>query len=302
MHETADGKPSPVAQFRRPQRGVRVWIRAFRVRQWTKNVLVFAAPAAAGVLGHPGVVARTSAAFVAFCLLATGVYLINDARDAAEDRHHAVKRHRPIASGAISARRAVIVGCAAMLMGIGVAAAVNLGLLAVACGYVCLNLSYTTWLRSVALADIATIAAAFVLRAVAGGVAAGVSISPWFILVVSFVALFVAAGKRYADLLDPASRRSRRVLEQYTARSLRLVIGAALAAALVSYAVWAFGVSRSGLVLWDELTIIPFTLALLRYRLHVSAGRGGAPEAVMFNDRFMQLLGAAWLVTFLLGV
>jgi len=299
LSAAAEGERSAVAELRRPPRGASAWLRAARIRQWAKNLLVFAAPAAAGALARPGVLASASRTFVVFCLLASGAYLINDAQDAPEDRRHPVKRHRPIASGAISAPRAAAVGAVAVSLGIALSLTIGRGLPAVACGYALLNLAYTTWLRRIAIADIAAIAAAFVLRALAGGIATHVSISRWFILVISFAALFVAAGKRYADFLDPGSRGSRRVLEQYTPDFLRLVIGVACSVSLGAYSLWAFS---AGVTLSRELTIIPFTLALLRYGLLITNGSGGAPEAAIFSDRFMQLAGMAWLVTFGLGV
>jgi len=297
--ETTERDRHEVAQLPRPRRGASAWLHAARIRQWAKNLLVFAAPAAAGALGRRGVLANVTLTFAVFCLLASGAYLINDARDAPEDRRHPIKRHRPIASGAVSPRRAAAVGTVAVLLGLGLSLTVGGGLPVVACGYALLTAAYTTWLRRVAIADIAAIAGMFVLRALAGGIAAHVAISRWFILVVSFAALFVAAGKRYADFLDPAARRSRRVLEQYTPDFLRLVIGVASAVSLSAYSLWAF---TTGVPLWRELTIIPFTLALLRYGLLVTTGRGGAPETIIFNDRFMQLAGVAWLVSFGLGV
>ncbi|MDQ6778356.1 MAG: decaprenyl-phosphate phosphoribosyltransferase [Actinomycetota bacterium] len=279
--------------------GIRPWVRAVRPRQWAKNLLVFAAPAAAGTLGRSGVLLHVALAFVVFCLLASGAYLINDARDAPEDRRHPVKRHRPIASGAVSPEMAAAVGAICVALGIWLALAVSDALCIAACAYAALNVAYTTWLRRVAIADIAAIAAAFVLRALGGGIAAQVAISRWFILVVSFAALFVAAGKRYADFLDPETRRSRRVLEQYTAEFLRLVICVSCAGALGAYSLWAFA---AGVPLARELTIIPFILAMLRYGLLVTSGSGGAPENVIFGDRFMQVTGLAWVVMFGLGV
>jgi decaprenyl-phosphate phosphoribosyltransferase len=295
---------SAAASRPRPRSSARVgaWPRAARVRQWTKNLLVFGAPAAAGALGRPGVLGRVSLATFAFCLLSSGVYLINDVRDAAEDRRHPVKRHRPIAAGTIPETEALIAGAGAVAAGVALAAGLGLRFLAVAAAYAALNVCYSVWLRQVAIADIASIAGAFVLRAVAGGVAAHVPISRWFIVVVSFAALFVAAGKRYADFLDPASRRSRAVLNQYTADFLRLVIGVACAVALGAYCLWAFQAGRPGTTTWRELTIVPFTIVLLRYGLLITHGRCGAPEEVMFSDRFTQIVGAAWLVMFGLGI
>jgi decaprenyl-phosphate phosphoribosyltransferase len=276
------------------------WIRAVRVRQWSKNALVLAAPAAAGALGRGHVLVSTLGAFVVFCLLSSGIYLINDACDAEDDRRHPVKCHRPVASGAISESAAFTGAIACLIVALALAATVSLPLVAVGAGYIVLNVAYTLWLRLIAIADIGAIAGCFVLRAVAGGVAAPIGVSHWFILVVSFAALFVAAGKRYADLVDPAARRSRVVLEQYTPEFLRIVLAVACAVSLGAYSLWAFQ-THANAVLARELTLVPYTLALLRYGLLVSEGAGAAPEAVLFRDRFLQLSGAAWVLLFLIG-
>ncbi len=282
--------------------GWRAWVRAARPRQWAKNVLVFGAPAAAGVLTHPAVLARVGVAFVAFCLLSSGAYLINDVADAAEDRRHPVKRHRPVASGAISEWPALAAGVGLVMLGVALSRTAGWGLVGVGCGYALLNAAYTSVLRSVAVLDIASIAGAFVLRAIAGGVAADVHVSRWFIIVVSSVALFVAAGKRYADLVDPAARRSRAVLKCYSVEFLRSVITGAGAVAVAAYCVWAFEAVHPSVVPWRELTIIPFALAILRYRLLLTRGRGGAPEQILFTDVVVQMSSAAWLMLFCLGV
>jgi decaprenyl-phosphate phosphoribosyltransferase len=296
--EATGARRQPVAELRRrrPAGGIRAWLRAARVGQWAKNLLLFGAPLAAGALGRPGVLLRVSVAFVAFCLLASGAYLINDVRDASGDRRHPVKRHRPIASGVLSARRAFVVGVAAVLLGVAVALTLGRGLFAAACAYALLNFGYTAWLRRIAIIDIGAIAGAFALRAAAGAVAADVPISRWFLVDVSFVALFVAAGKRYADFLDPAARRSRPVLDGYNADFLRIMLTVASSVALGAYCLWAFGASRPGALPWRELTVVPFTTAMLRYGLLVTGGVGDAPEEILFADRFMQLAGAAWLV------
>ncbi len=278
------------------------WLRAVRVRQWTKNLLVFAAPAAGDALGRPRVVVDTLAAFAVFCLLSAGVYLLNDVHDAAEDRLHPLKRHRPIAAGSLSVRAAVAAAVAAFALAAGVSAAVNLTLLWLAGGYVALNLAYTHRLRRVAIADIATISAAFVLRATAGGVASGVPISRLLIVVVSFAALFVAAGKRHADFVDPTARRSRRVLDDYNIDFLRLLLAAASAVALGAYCLWALTAAPADDLPWKEMTILPFTLAMLQYGLLVTRGGGRAPEDVLLADRFIQVVGVAWLVLFGLAI
>jgi decaprenyl-phosphate phosphoribosyltransferase len=202
----------------------------------------------------------------------------------------------------VPARRAFATGVAAVLIGLAVSLTLGWGLFAVACGYALLNVAYTAWLRRIAVVDICAIAGAFVLRAAAGGIAADVPISRAFLVVVSFAALFVAAGKRYADFLDPAARRSRPVLQDYNAGFLRSVLAVASAVAIGAYCVWAFGGGRSGVVPWRELAIVPFTAAVLRYGLLVSRGEGDAPEQILFRDRLMQLAGWAWLLMFAFGV
>lgn len=286
---------------RRPPGTVATWARAVRVRQWTKNLLVFAAPAAAGALARPRVLLDTMAALVVFCLLASGVYLLNDISDASEDRLHPVKRHRPIAAGLVSVRRAEWAAVAAFGLAAVVSVAVNWNLLWLACAYVALNVSYSRWLRRVAVADIAAISAAFVLRATAGGVAASVPISRLLIVTVSFAALFVAAGKRHADFIDPAARRSRRVLDDYNIDFLRLVLAVASAVALASYCLWALTAAPADGAAWKRMTIVPFTLVMLQYGLLVTGGRGQAPEEVLLGDRFTQVVGAVWLAMFTLG-
>lgn len=288
--------------MRPPARAVGAWVRAVRVRQWPKNLLVFGAPAAAGALVRAQVLQRAGLMALAFCLLSSGAYLLNDLHDMREDRKHPVKRHRPIASGAIAPRSGRLVALLVLAGGLGLAAGLGTASLAIAGAYAGLNFAYTGWLRRVAVADIAAIAAAFVIRAAAGGVAAGVPLSRWLFVVVSFSALFVAAGKRYSDWLDPASRGSRRVLSDYSPEFLRLVLAASSAVALGAYCLWAFQPGQPGAVVWREVTIAPFTLALLRYGLLVTGGRGGAPEEIMLSDRFIQCVGLIWLLTFALGL
>ena len=302
VHRPPTPQPQAAVTLRPRSGGARAWVRALRVRQWTKNLLVLAAPAAAGVLGHPGVLWRVVVTAGAFCLLASGAYLINDVRDAPEDRRHPTKRHRPIASGAVPAAAALPVGAGLVVIGLGVSLVVSDEMFATAFGYVALNAVYTGLLRRVPVADIVAIAGVFVIRALAGAVAAQVPISRWFIVFVSWGAVFVATGKRYADCVDPAARSSRRVLQTYSAGFLRLVLAISCAMALATYFMWAFQTSSPGGGPWRELTVVPLVMVTLRYRTVAARGAGGAPERVLFSDRFVQLAGTIWLAMFALGV
>jgi decaprenyl-phosphate phosphoribosyltransferase len=293
--------PAAPAVVLRPRRGrLHAALVTMRPRQWLKNVLVIAAAGAAGALSHDDVPVRVCLAFIAFCLIASGVYAINDVRDAVEDRAHPRKRHRPVAAGELAPREAVALGAGLMLCGLVLCLAIRPLLLAVGAGYVALTISYTVVWRQVVVLDVVAIACGFVLRAVAGGVAAPVTLSRWFVVVITFSALFVAGGKRMAELKRTTARGLAR--RGYTQARLRLMLLASAAAALFAYCVWAFELSTIDGVPWRPLTIVPFAACLARYAALVQAGHGEAPEELVLRDRWLQLAGLVWLVVFALGV
>ena len=300
--ESADAGALPL---REPRRGpVRAAVATMRPKQWIKNALVVAAAGAAGALGHDDVPARVTLATGAFCLLASGIYAVNDVLDAPEDRRHPVKRHRPVAAGALDPLAATGLGLWLMLAGLTLCAVIAPLLALVGAAYVALTLSYTMLWRHVLVLDILAIAGGFVLRAVAGGVAAPVALSRWFLLVVVCGAVFVAAAKRYAELRRVGQDRlaRRRVLNSYSPRLLELILTVSAAVALVAYCVWAFELPAVSGIPWRPLTIAPFAACLLRYGALVRAGAGEAPEDLLLADRPLQLAGLAWLVLFALEV
>ena len=285
---------------------------ATRPRQWLKNILVFAAPGAAGLLGHPAVLARTAAAAAMFVLASSGTYLVNDALDASADRVHPEKRHRPVASGALTVPAALGAGGALLAAALGSAVLVGgARLLGVAAAYVGVSLAYTLWLKRVPVVELACVSSGFVLRAVAGGAAVSIPISHWFVIVASAGALLVVAGKRSAELatLGPASRAHRPVLERYPASFLRSVQVLAATVAVVGYALWAFerasllDVGRSGAdAIVFQLSIVPFVLGVLTVELAIEAGDGGAPEELALHNRALQALALACLAFVAFGI
>ena len=295
----------PVPSAQKPARTrAQAVLATLRPKQWLKNVLVIGAAGAAGALGRDDVPVRVSLAFVAFCLLASGLYAINDVRDAAEDRLHPRKRYRPVAAGELAPGTALSIGLLLIAGGIGLCAAIRPLLAVVGGGYVLLTLSYTLIWRHLVLFDVTAIAGGFVLRAVAGGVAAPVTLSRWFLLVVTFAAVFVASGKRWAELrrTEAGASGRRRVLALYTERRLRTILFVSATGALVAYCVWAFRVPAVHGIPWRPLSIAPVALALVRYGLLVRAGGGEAPEELLLRDRVLLAAGVAWLVVFALGV
>jgi decaprenyl-phosphate phosphoribosyltransferase len=284
----------------------RAALKTARPKQWTKNVLVFAAPAAAGVLDQRDALLKTLVAFVGFCLAASGTYFLNDANDAAADRLHPVKRNRPIAAGHLEPRTARVTGGVLILLALAVTAPVNDGkLAAIVGGYVVVTLSYTLWLKYEPVIDLAAVAAGFVFRAIAGGVATGVPLSDWFLIVAGAGSLFVVTGKRHAEQVElgSSSLEHRRTLGEYSTAFLGYVRAVSSGVMITAYCLWAFeNADKTGDTTWFRLSIVPFVIAILRYALVVDQGGGGAPEEVVLSDRVLQVVGVIWLVTFALGV
>jgi decaprenyl-phosphate phosphoribosyltransferase len=275
-----------------------------RPRQWAKNVLVFGAPATGGVLSEPSQLLAATGAFAAFCLVASGVYFVNDVADAKGDLRHPVKRLRPVASGVVSRRLAVASATVLIVAGLAVAGlTAGWPLVAVVAGYLALSFAYTFGLRAIALLDLGAIAGGFLLRAVAGGIACDVPLSMWFLMVAGFGSLFLAAGKRRAEYVELGEERRhhRRSLDDYSEPYLRYVQYTASTVAIAAYTQWAFEGAAGGSV-WSGLSIIPFVLGILRYALHLERGRGATPEDVVLTDVPLLALGFSWVVLVAIGV
>ena len=302
----ADGRVAPtVVTSVAPRRGpIAAHVALARPRQWIKNALVIGAPGAAGALGHDDVPGRVLVACIAFCLISAGIYALNDMRDRDEDRRHPRKRFRPVAAGEISPTDATLFAVTLLVSGLVMCTIVTPLLTLTAFGYIALTVTYSWVWRNIVVLDLVALAGGFVLRAVAGGVAAPVGLSRWFVLVVTFAAVFVAAGKRLAELLRALAigRTPRPVLRRYSAVGLRRILTASGLAALFAYCVWAFGMPITDGVPWRLLTVIPFTACLLRYGRLVRAGAGEAPEEIILADRGLLAFGILWVVLFALSV
>jgi decaprenyl-phosphate phosphoribosyltransferase len=280
-------------------------VRLARPKQWSKNVLVVAAPGAAGVLTHAQPAFRTAIAFVCFCLIASSTYFLNDALDAEGDRHHPRKRFRPVAAGEVSPRAAMIGSGALALGALALSFAARWQLALVIGGYFVLTVLYSLWLKHEPVLDLGAVACGFVLRAIAGGIAVGVSISPWFLIVAGAGSLFMVTGKRSAELrqLDGAATTHRRSLAGYTEGFLSYVRSVASSVAILAYCLWAFEKSAAvGEQAWFEISIVPFALGILRYALLLSQGDGGAPEELVLSDRVLLAIGVVWVVCFAVAV
>ena len=280
-------------------------VRQARPKQWVKNLLVFAAPGAGGVLNDWSSLWRALVIFVAFCLASSGTYFWNDLLDAESDRNHPTKQHRPIASGAIPLGIGRLVGTVLLVAGIGLAATTRWQAALVVAGYVVLTSMYSAVLKHIAVVDLIAVAAGFVLRAIAGAVATDVQMSKWFSLTTSFASLFIVTGKRYAELRDLGEdAQTRSTLDDYSLGFLRIVLSVSCGAAMVTYCIWAFDTREAAGSTWPfyELSIIPMATALLRYTLILEQGHGAAPEEIFAHDRVLQVLGLIWIAVFGFGL
>lgn len=289
---------------------LRTAVRSLRPRQWLKNLLVFVAPAAAGKLGHAGTIGHAAAAFGIFSIVASGMYLLNDVLDAEADRHHPEKRQRPVAAGHIGLSQALGMGSVLVLGGLAAAWFVAGWRLTVLMGlYIAISTAYSIRVKYVPVVELASVASGFVLRAIAGGIATHVPLSDWFLAVTSFVAMFIVTGKRFAEYRNLGDRREvhRQVLGDYTPTFLQSTLTLTATGAVTTYCLWAF--ERTGLAaqpghhaLWTQLTVVPFAIAVLHVLRMLDAGGGAAPEELALRDRWLHVLGALWVVLFLVGI
>jgi 4-hydroxybenzoate polyprenyltransferase len=257
-------------------------LRLFRPKQWYKNLLLFVGLVFSLHLFNAGLAARALEGFAVFCVVASGVYALNDVIDAAEDRVHPKKRDRPVAAGRIPAPTATALGVAAI--GVGLAGAWLLGVpfFLVTAAYVTLQVAYLLSLKHQVFLDLFSIAAGLVLRAIAGVVLVGVVLSPWLVLCTFFLALFLGLGKRRNELhvLGDDAKAHRKNLGDYSPKLLEQASTVVMSALVVCYSLYTFFHENKAM-----MATIPFAVyGLFRYMFLVSERNlGGEPEA-LFKD------------------
>jgi decaprenyl-phosphate phosphoribosyltransferase len=280
-------------------------VKAIRPRQWVKNVLVLAAPLASADLTQLSLLIKVAVAFVAFCLAASAVYLVNDSVDVAEDRAHPVKCNRPIAAGRVPVSLAVGTSVVLFLGALAVSLLASPQLLIVIAVYIAVQLGYCFGLKHQPVIDICIVASGFLIRAIAGGAATGIPLSQWFLLCAGFGSLFMVAGKRYAEfvLAERTGAKIRRSLAGYSASYLRFVWTLSATVLVMMYGLWAFEIRAAHHnSVWSVVSMVPFVVAVLRYAVDVDGGNGGEPEEIAFGDRVLQVLALVWVCTLVVAV
>jgi 4-hydroxybenzoate polyprenyltransferase len=298
--DPATGTPAGV-----PQRSTAAAVLALlRPSHWAKNAFVLAPLMFAKKLDEAGAVVDAVVATIVFCLIASAVYVGNDWRDRHEDAQHPRKRVRPLASGELGRREAIVagVGCVVLSVVIGVAAGLPLEFWVVMAVYVVVNLAYSLRLRHVQLVDVLIIAAGFVLRVLAGTTAIGVPASQFIVLSSGLLALLLAMGKRRIDLSMETSA-ARRSLQGYSLEFIDVALATLAASVIGFYALFTVSDYATERYHSDNLYLTTFFVAIgiLRYlQVILAHGHQGTPTEIALGDRFMQVVVAGWALTFVL--
>ena len=284
----------PLQPRRRPLAAVVV---ALRPRQWTKNLLLFAGIVFAAEIGDGGRWFRALTAFAVYCAASSAAYLLNDLRDVTSDRLHPVKRRRPLARGELTPVAVSLT--AAALVAIALAAAAMLGWTALGflCGFLVLQTAYTLGLKQLVLIDVMAIAGLFVIRAGAGADAVDVRISPWLLVCTALLALFLALGKRRAELVLVGAEATpgRPVLAGYSLALVDQLVGIVASATVIAYAMYALTAHETQAL----AATIPFVLfGIFRYLLLLGRpGAGEEPETVLVSDLPILVTVGLWAAT-----
>jgi len=280
-------------------------LKACRPKQWPKNVLVFVAPAAAGVITEPYRLKLTIIGFIAFCMVSSATYLLNDILDVESDRQHPTKCNRPIAAGVVPIPLGIAMAVVLFVGGLGVAWLDNPQITMVVAFYAVLTTSYSLFLKTIPILDLVILSAGFILRLLGGAFAAEVDVSDWFLIISLFGSLFIASAKRFAEKKELGDRAAelRPTLGAYSLEYLGFLRAVSVAALVISYCLWA--VEQADLTNaspWAQISIIPFLIAVLQYGLLVDQGKGSAPEDVILHDRLMQVMGVIWVALLAIGI
>lgn len=263
-------------------------LQEMRPKQWTKNLLVYAALLFGGSWFAEGKFLLATLAFGAFCLASSAVYFFNDIADVAKDRQNPKKCHRPIAAGKIGVRQAYLYALGLSLTALGIAWFVNSSCFSLLLAYVVMNICYTLRLKHVVIIDVMIIAAGFVLRAIMGAAAVGMGMTVWFLLCVMFLSLFLALGKRrheLAALEENSLVEGRKVLQFYSIELIDQLMTIVTAALLICYAL--FTMDNNTKNHESMAYTVPLALYGMFYYLYVVRVKrgGGAPDEALYKEK-----------------
>jgi decaprenyl-phosphate phosphoribosyltransferase len=278
-------------------------VNLLRVRQWTKNLLVFLLPLSAGqVIGNnfsAPVLADSILLFFSLSFISSFNYAINDIIDIERDKIHFSKRHRPIASGALTVKNAFLVGFTSLAIGLIFAIQVNRNSFIYLSVFTLIQLSYSLFFKRIAGFDILLISILFVLRSTSAYTFDKVTISPWFVFTTFFSALLLATGKRLSEKMKLGANKSRPVLQYYSVEQLQSILTISGASIVFSYVSWVENSRRETEMVWGFVSVIPILTILIRIYPLIFSDKGEKPETAVLSDKIILLSGAVWIFFYL---
>lgn len=268
-----------------------------RPKQWSKNLLIFAALLFSFEMINANTVLHTILGFIVFCLVSGCVYILNDYVDREADRNHPEKQHRPMASGALHPQLALIFGGILLITSLLASYQLNPLFTVLLVVYFALNVSYSFALKHVVIIDIMIIAAGFVLRAIAGGLVIRVPLTPWFLICTLLLSLFLAIGKRRQELflLENDKGMHRKVLDKYSFALLDQLNTIVTTATIISYSLFTFTSGRTVHLMWT-IPLVIYGMFRYLYLIHIE-NKGGSPDRVLFEDKHILITVILYVVS-----
>lgn len=280
------------------------YLKLLRPKDWAKNLFLFLPLFFGREISNLHKVIYVSYGFIAFCCIASSIYIINDYRDREDDRKHPVKCKRPLASGAVSPTAALLICALLMILGFGLAWWIRDKFLFVLAIYFLVNLFYSMGLKSIAVLDIILLATGFVLRIKGGSVISYVPLSQWIVIMVFLLALFMAIGKRRDDVLLKLSLGTdmRKAVKGYNLEFLNVLLALVSAVIIVAYLMYTLsGETITRLGTYRLYYTCVFVMAgIIRYLqiIYLSAD-SGSPTKILYKDRFIQITLLLWIASFI---
>lgn len=280
------------------------YVKLVRPKQFIKNFLLAAVPIAAGRFFELEIFLLTIIAIIIFSLAASGIYILNDFLDKDLDKLHATKKHRPLASGSVSAGSAIALSIILITLSLIFSYFfINSNFILALILYLIIQTFYLLKAKNLHTLEIFIVASGFVIRSLSGGLATEIVITPWFNVLIATTAIFIVSAKRYSEFLASSNFDTRLVLKRYTASYLRTIWETALTSSVILYTLWTFNLRDEGFDIYSLLSIIPFYLMLLLYAKKTDFSDAEAPEEVFYKDKNILALSFIWLVIiFLRGI
>jgi len=281
---------------------MKTYLELFRIKEWVKNIIVFAPLFFSTRLFDDQLILQTGIAFIAFCLISSAVYILNDISDLTSDRQHPTKKYRPIASGKISKQKALFVALFLLLSSFALGMVLNWTVVLVLLAYLIINLFYSLWLKNVAIVDVFVISLGFALRLLAGAKATEIVLSDWIILLTFLLSVFLVLGKRRQDLLliEKHGLTPGRSLSQYSVEYINLVLIMMASVVTAIYVMYSISPELRIRIGNDyfKLTSVWIILAFLRYfQLTMVMKNFKSPISLFFEDLFLMGIVVLWMLS-----